>query len=95
MCSGSWSCRFQRQAEAAGLQGTGVPCQVESRSPYWGNSISVLEAGAGGFSDALLGLRRCKTELGRSMDPKKEKRRKGEKALSEKFHFSELVTQSQ
>lgn len=31
--------------------------------PLCSDSIKVLEANEGGFSDALLGLRRCKAEL--------------------------------
>ena len=40
-----------------------VPCQVVSQYPYCSDSIKVLEANEGGFSESLLGLRRCKAEL--------------------------------
>lgn len=86
MCSDSWFCCFLRPVDAASLQGTGVPCQVESQCHCWGNSIKLLEAGVGGFSDALPGLRRCRLtwvpmtapKYG-SKEGKVEKRRKGPK----------------
>lgn len=51
-------------------QGTGVPCQVKSKGPCWSTSVEVLEAGVGRFSDALLGLRRCRLSWALTETPK-------------------------
>ena len=95
MCSSSWSCCFRRRADTASLQGIAVPCQVLSQYPYCSDSIKVLGANEGGFSDALLGLRRCKTELhpiaALNYGFKEGEEEKGPSVRS----FQDLVTQSQ